>query len=425
MLLLGSLFPLLAMAADEDPFGDDSDTSPPVQEEDIFVDDSEENEDSADPFGDDQAAGPAVPAPPKPDSGGDDDVTARWEGLLDQIDQIDQEGGSMEDALPLAKEALALAEKHFGADAEDTATSASYLADVYAALGDFPRAEPLCQRAIKISKEVSGLNSIEHADALVDLAELYHFNGRRDQAGPLYEQSIAVAKDALGDPQHPDLAMTLNGLADVYFRQGQLAKAEELQKQAIAAYANAEEIDELEEAFFLIGLVQIQRAMGKYPQRVWTSDSGKFRRKGAFNGFERDQVKMTLKDGKRSSIPLKRLSQDDKNYVLLEWSASPRATASDIRALLTAQADLNAIDQHGWTPLHMAAYHGSDPAILGVLLEAGANPLAEERSGAMAVDWAFGNPKMIDTAEYQKLEAATEEAISASVPLPPPPKPGS
>ncbi len=424
-LLLVCLVPLLALAEDEDPFGDDSDAAPAVQEEDIFSD-LENDGDSADPFGDDgdQAAGAAVPAPPtpKPDAGAEDPVVAHWESLLDRIHQIDEQGSPVEDALPLAKEALAIADKHFGPDSADTGLSVTYLADTYASLGKYAAAEPLYGRAIKIYKKAHGGDSLEYADGLFDLAFMYHDMMRYADAVALYEKSHAIAKEGLGNPGHPDLAIVLNNLAAAHFRQGQLAKAEELQKQAISAYANAEEVDELEEAFYLIGLVQIQRAMGKYPLRTWTDDSGQHRREGAFVGFDGGKVKMKLKGGKASSVPLSRLSQADKDYVLLEWSASPAATASDIRALLTAQADINAIDQHGWTPLHLAAFHGSDPKILSVLVAAGADPLAYERTDVLAADWAYQNPKMRDTPEYQKLVEATEKAREA-IPMPPTPKP--
>jgi len=120
------------------------------------------------------------------------------------------------------------------------------------------------------------------------------------------------------------------------------------------------------------------------------------------------------------------LSQQDKDYVLLEWSASPRAKAADIRSLIAAKADANTRDQHGQTPLHLAAYSSNDPEIISILLEADAYPIAEDHGGSLPLDNADQNSKLIDTPRYQKLEAVTQEELdnpANAIPLPPTPKP--
>ena len=57
--------------------------------------------------------------------------------------------------------------------------------------------------------------------------------GRYSEAEPLYKQSLAIREKVLG-PNHPDVAATLNGLAELYRAQGRYADAEPLYKRSLA-----------------------------------------------------------------------------------------------------------------------------------------------------------------------------------------------
>ena len=50
-----------------------------------------------------------------------------------------------------------------------------------------------------------------------------------------------------------------------------------------------------------------------------------------------------------------------------------RATAADVSRCLAGGADLEARDEDGWAPLHFAAVHSEIPAVVAVLLDAGAD----------------------------------------------------
>ncbi|WP_341821499.1 ankyrin repeat domain-containing protein [Wolbachia endosymbiont (group A) of Myopa testacea] len=52
-----------------------------------------------------------------------------------------------------------------------------------------------------------------------------------------------------------------------------------------------------------------------------------------------------------------------------------------VNALIQNGADVNALDQRGWTPLHFAARDG-DEDIVGVLITNGANPLLKNKDGS-------------------------------------------
>ena len=53
------------------------------------------------------------------------------------------------------------------------------------------------------------------AKSLNNLAELYRYQGRYAEAEPLYKRSLAIREKALG-PDHPDVAISLNNLASLY-----------------------------------------------------------------------------------------------------------------------------------------------------------------------------------------------------------------
>ena len=51
--------------------------------------------------------------------------------------------------------------------------------------------------------------------SLNNLAALYNAQGQYAKAEPLYQRSLAIREKALG-PEHPDVANSLNNLAELY-----------------------------------------------------------------------------------------------------------------------------------------------------------------------------------------------------------------
>ena len=66
------------------------------------------------------------------------------------------------------------------------------------------------------------------------MASLYKEEGRYADTEPLYKRSLAIREKVLG-PDHPDVAQSLNNLADLYSAQGRDSDAEPLRKRALAA----------------------------------------------------------------------------------------------------------------------------------------------------------------------------------------------
>jgi CHAT domain-containing protein/Tfp pilus assembly protein PilF len=137
------------------------------------------------------------------------------------------------DADPLYKRALAIREKALGPDDPDVAASLKDLAGLYCHQGRYADAEPLYKRALTINEKTYGPEHLIVATSLDGIADLYRIQGRYADAEPLDKRSLAIREKTLG-PDHPDVATSLNALAHLYFEQGQYAEAEPLLKRALA-----------------------------------------------------------------------------------------------------------------------------------------------------------------------------------------------
>ena len=141
--------------------------------------------------------------------------------------------GEYDEALPLAKRALAIREKALGPDHPQVATSLVNLALLYDKKGDYAQAESLYQRALMIYEKALGPDHPYVATSLSNLAGLYDKKGDYAKAEPLYQRALAIDEKAFG-PNHPDVATDLNNLALLYNNKGDYAKAEPLYKRALA-----------------------------------------------------------------------------------------------------------------------------------------------------------------------------------------------
>ena len=63
------------------------------------------------------------------------------------------------------------------------------------------------------------LSDVILAATLNNLASLYKEEARYADTEPLYKRALAIREKALG-PDHPDVAQSLNNLADLYSAQG-------------------------------------------------------------------------------------------------------------------------------------------------------------------------------------------------------------
>src|SRR5438034_290814 len=147
-----------------------------------------------------------------------------------EADQLYQQARYGE-AIPRARETLALREQALGPTHPDVAQSLNSLARLLQATGDYAGARPLYERALRIREEALGPTHLDVAQSLNDLAWLLQATGDYAGARPLYERALQIREQALG-PTHPAVALSLNNLADSLRATGDYAGARPLYERA-------------------------------------------------------------------------------------------------------------------------------------------------------------------------------------------------
>ncbi len=152
----------------------------------------------------------------------------KWDELNQQVVKLYQDGKYTE-ATIIAEKSLELAEKTFGPDNANVATSLSNLADLYRWQGKYSEAEALYKRSLTIREKTLGPDHPDVAASLNNLAELYSAQGKYSQAEPLYRKSLEIMERKVG-ANHPDLARFLSNQAQMYKRMENKKKASECEE---------------------------------------------------------------------------------------------------------------------------------------------------------------------------------------------------
>jgi tetratricopeptide (TPR) repeat protein len=104
-----------------------------------------------------------------------------WKGLSSKVKKLYQQERYSE-AAKIAEEALTVAEKAFGPDHPNVATSLNTLAFLYNAQGKYAKAESLYERSLKIREKALGTEHPEVATTCENMAGLYRQIGKRNEA---------------------------------------------------------------------------------------------------------------------------------------------------------------------------------------------------------------------------------------------------
>ena len=97
----------------------------------------------------------------------------------------------------------------------------------------FYEAAIIAEQVLDLAFSVYRGNHPNVAHSLNNLAELYRIQGRYSEAESLYQQALAM-RQRLFEGDHPDLAQNLNNLAGLCQSQGRYSEAEPLYQQALA-----------------------------------------------------------------------------------------------------------------------------------------------------------------------------------------------
>jgi tetratricopeptide (TPR) repeat protein len=135
---------------------------------------------------------------------------------------------------PLAPHALAVARHADAAGiADPTSRLFNQLGVLFDAKADYAEAEPLVRRAIAIDEQIYGPDHPNVAIRLNNLANLLNDTNRRAEAEPLMRRALAIDENSHG-PDHPTVAINLNTLAQLLHDTNRLAEAEPLMRRALA-----------------------------------------------------------------------------------------------------------------------------------------------------------------------------------------------
>jgi CHAT domain-containing protein/uncharacterized protein (DUF2164 family) len=158
-----------------------------------------------------------------------------WKTLNQQGLKLYQEGKYAE-ATAVLEKAKTQAEKEFGKEHPDYATSCNNLGLLYDKQGLYSKAEPLYLEAKNIREKVLGKEHPSYATSCSNLAGLYVTQGLYSKAEPLLVEAKNIYEKVLGK-EHPYYAMSCNNLASLYYNQGLYSKAEPLLVEAKNIYA--------------------------------------------------------------------------------------------------------------------------------------------------------------------------------------------
>ena len=128
------------------------------------------------------------------------------------------QAGSYQQALPLAKQSLALAVEEFGPDSPQASIQSFGAGMVAEAVGDFAEAARQYAECVRIREVITGRDSPIVADALEHLGHALLKVGRLTEAEARFSREIQIQHDLYGDGQIASAAYS--GLGAIYLARG-------------------------------------------------------------------------------------------------------------------------------------------------------------------------------------------------------------
>jgi serine/threonine protein kinase len=137
-------------------------------------------------------------------------------------------------AQDLVEHAQAIQSSLFGERNRETLASESYLAQLLRAQGHLPEAEKLLLSTIAAQRQVLGPNDPDTLASMDRLGYVYANEARPADAERLFRQTLDAERKVLG-PDDPQTLSTLNELAEVLTPQGRYSEADQIYGELIAA----------------------------------------------------------------------------------------------------------------------------------------------------------------------------------------------
>jgi tetratricopeptide (TPR) repeat protein len=173
------------------------------------------------------------------------------------------QAGRYAEAMPLAREALALREAALGPSHPDVAQSLNNLAQLLLAAGEYSAARPIAERVVYVNETTFGPSHPSVGASLDTLAAVLHAMGDYAGARPLAERAVRVTEAAVG-ANHPDMGVRLSNLGEVLRALGDLGAARAVAERALQITEAARGPDHEDVGIRLNNLAAVLEAAGEY-----------------------------------------------------------------------------------------------------------------------------------------------------------------
>lgn len=171
--------------------------------------------------------------------------------------------GKYAEAIDKTKASFALAEKTYGLQSAEAATSLAMMGHLLLTLGQHEKAEALYRQAMEIREKVLGKNHGDYGASLGDLAGVYRVTGRYIESEPLTIQALAIQEKMYG-PEHDDVLANTSNLGLTYGYLGQYDKAIPYFQRVIAAKEKKLGDRDPQVSLVLLNLAEMYRQQGKF-----------------------------------------------------------------------------------------------------------------------------------------------------------------
>ncbi len=166
-------------------------------------------------------------------------------------------------ALPLAKEAVAIAEAALGEGHVLYADGLGALARIHQEVGEHEAALTVAKAALRARARIEGQSHPYYAGALLRLAEMHRAAGDIRQALPLHAQALAILKNAYGDDD-PRYAIGFHNLGTFHIQAGDHRGALAHYRQALALFERHRGEGHPDYARCLKNLAATHETLGEY-----------------------------------------------------------------------------------------------------------------------------------------------------------------
>ena len=142
--------------------------------------------------------------------------------------------GRYDAAIAVHEQALGIRRERLGADHLDVGYTLHNLASAYRDQGRYDRAERVFREVVALRRRYYREPHQDLANSLSQLAFVVGMQGRDGEADSLHTEALALARAALGDGPHPEVASLLARRAAVRMVRAQPAAAERLYRDALS-----------------------------------------------------------------------------------------------------------------------------------------------------------------------------------------------